>query len=105
MDKLTDAMMLVAEDVINTGRKGKVVLTLGISQASPGEPSVIVVEQIVPTLPKKDPLGAILFIGDREFHRRDPRQPVMDFRVVDQPPDKVVEVDGNSTVVSVKDAG
>jgi hypothetical protein len=88
-DDLCEAMMVVAEDVINTGRKGKVTLNLTIAQASPGEPSVIVVEEIKRTPPKKDPLGAILFIGDREFHRRDPRQPEMDFRVLEATPDEV----------------
>jgi hypothetical protein len=89
MDQLTEAMIVVAEEVINTGRKGKVTLNLTIAQATPGEPSVVVVEEIKRTAPKRDPLGAILFIGDREFHRRDPRQPELDFRVVEQPEPEV----------------
>ena len=105
MDELSEAMMAVAEDVINTGRKGKVMLNLTISQSTPGEPAVIVVEEIKRTPPKKDPLGAILFIGDREFHRRDPRQEELDFRVVEPTAAKVVTVDDSSTVVAVKDAG
>lgn len=104
MDQLTEAMMVVAEEVVNTGRKGKVTLNLTIAQATPGEPSVVVVEEIKRTAPKRDPLGAILFLGDREFHRRDPRQQQLDFRVVDdEAPSKVVQVDGDSTVVSVQD--
>ena len=103
MEELTEAMMAVAEDVINTGRKGKVTLNLTIAQSTPGEPAVIVVEEIKRTPPKKDPLGAILFIGDREFHRRDPRQVEMEFRVLEPAPAKVVQVDEQSTVVSVKD--
>lgn len=38
MDDLCEAMLVVAEEVINTGRKGKVSLNLTISQATPGEP-------------------------------------------------------------------
>lgn len=104
-DNLCEAMMVVAEDVINTGRKGKVTLNLTIAQATPGEPSVVVVEEIKRTPPQKDPLGAILFLGDHEFHRRDPRQHELEFRVLDEAPRKVVEVDDQSTVVSVRDAG
>jgi hypothetical protein len=83
-DELCEAMIDVAEDVINTGRKGTVTLTLKLEQASPGEPSVIVNEEIKRTPPKRDPRGAILFIDEGEFHRRDPRQEQMDFRVVEE---------------------
>jgi hypothetical protein len=83
-DELCEAMIDVAEDVITTGRKGTVTLTLRLSQATPGEPSVVVAEEIKRTPPKRDPRGAILFIGDGEFHRRDPRQEQLDFRVVDE---------------------
>lgn len=104
LDEVSDAMMTVAEEVINTGRKGKVTLTLTISQSAPGEPSVIVTEDLKRTPPKKDALGAMLFIGDREFHKRDPRQEQMDFRILEPPAGKVVEVDEQSTVVTVKGA-
>jgi hypothetical protein len=85
-DELCEAMIDVAEDVINTGRKGTVTLTLKLSQATPGEPSVIVAEEIKRTPPKRDPRGAILFIGDGEFHRHDPRQQQLEFRVLEEEP-------------------
>src|SRR5262249_14621363 len=93
MDEMTEAMMVVAEEVINTGRPGKVTLTLTISQASPGEPTVVVNEDIKRTAPKRPPKGAFLFIGDREFHRKDPRQQQLDFRVVDEPETEVRKAD------------
>jgi len=85
-DELCAALVDVAEDVITTGRKGTVTLTLRLEQATPGEPSVIVAEEIKRTPPKKDPRGAILFVGDGEFHRRDPRQQQLEFRVLEEEP-------------------
>jgi hypothetical protein len=85
-DELCEAMIDVAEDVLNTGRKGTVTLTLKLSQATPGEPSVVVAEEIKRTPPKRDPRGAILFVGEGEFHRHDPRQQQMEFRVLDDEP-------------------
>jgi hypothetical protein len=84
LEELCAAMIDVAEDVLNTGRGGSVTLTLKLSQATRGEPSVIVSEEIKRTPPKKDPRGAILFVGDGEFHRHDPRQQQLEFRVLEE---------------------
>lgn len=83
LDEVCEAMIVVAEEVINTGKKGKVTLVLTIGQASKGEPSVVVTEEIKRTAPLRDPLGAILFVGSGSFHRHDPRQPELDFRLVE----------------------
>jgi len=93
-DELCEALVDVAEDVITTGRKGTVTLTLRLAQATPGETSVLVAEEIKRTPPKRDPRGAILFVGDGEFHRHDPRQQQLEFRVLEEdsnvrrPPDE-----------------
>lgn len=103
LDELTEALLVVGEEVVNTGKPGAVSVTFKLTQTAPGEPSILVEEKIVRKAPQKAARGAILFIGDREFHRRDPRQEELDFRVVEPPPSKVIEVDANSTVVSVRD--
>jgi hypothetical protein len=83
LEELSEAMYVVAEEVINTGKKGAVTVTFTISQAARGEPQVIINEEVKRTAPKRDPLGASLYLGEGGFYERDPRQQAMDFRVVE----------------------
>jgi hypothetical protein len=99
LEELSDAMLVVAEEVINTGKKGKVTLSLTITQSAPGEPSVVIAEEIKRTAPLRAPLGAMLFLGEGpEFHRRDPRQPEMDFRVLEGAPEVRTPAETEKTV-------
>ena len=85
LDDLHEALTETAQDVVATGRPGRVTLTLTISTKRKDDPLVTVDESISRASPraKSDPLGAIFWALDGALHREDPRQLPLDFRVVE----------------------
>ncbi len=83
LEDLHAALVATAEEVVATGKPGKVTLTLTLTNKNQGDPLLIIDETVSRTIPKKDAKGAIFWAIDGELHRDDPRQEVMDFRTVD----------------------
>ena len=98
IEDLAEALLVVAEEVINTGKKGGVSATFTISQATKGEPSVVINEEIKRTAPKRDPLGKLLYLGEDGFYERDPRQQQMDFTVIESAPAEVRRIEADPEV-------
>lgn len=105
MDDLAATLAEVSDEVALSRKKGAVTVKFTLTPATGSDVGVVFAEEIKRTPPVKDPRGAIFFVVDGELFDHDPRQPHMDFREVAPSPSRVVEVDGNSTVVTVKDAG
>lgn len=104
IDDLAGVLAEVGNEVAQTRKKGKVTVTFNLAPGADDGVSLVVREEIKRSPPVRDTRGAFYFALDGELHDADPRQVSMEFRTVDQTPAKVVEVDGNSTVVSVKEA-
>jgi hypothetical protein len=82
LEQVYAALLVVAEDVVATGKPGEVTIKLKVSQPTRSEPQVIVAETVTRKPPTVDPLGAVFFAVEGEFHRTDPRQPTLDLRAV-----------------------
>jgi hypothetical protein len=83
LDAISEHLAAVAADVVRTGKKGSVVATITVEQFE-AEPEVIVTATVQPKPPSEKPQAAIFFALDGELHREDPRQPRLDFRVVNE---------------------
>lgn len=83
LEELHAALVATAQEVVATGKPGKVTLTLAVSNRSQGDPLVMVDETISRASPKRDPKGAVFYALDGGLHREDPRQIPMVFRTVD----------------------
>jgi len=105
IDELGTTLAAVSDEVALTRKKGKVTVTFTLSPGPGNDLAVQVAEEIKRTPPVKAPRGAIFFVLDGELHDGDPRQPQMDFREVDRPASRLVDVDGNGTVINVRDTG
>lgn len=84
VDRVYGALLGVSNEVIATGRKGTVTITLDVIHPQGADPLVVVVEETIKrTLPKSDAQGAMFYTVGDELHSRDPRQPELPaFRVV-----------------------
>jgi hypothetical protein len=105
IDELAEQLAEVGTEVAQTRKKGKVTVTFTLSPGADDGVSLVVSEEIKRTPPVKGARGAYFFAVDGELHDADPRQPQMEFREVNRITGEVITVDGNSTVISVKDAG
>lgn len=74
----------IAADVIKTGKKGRVTISLEFERFKDDNALVIVTETIKLAPPTEKSNGAMFYSVEGELHRDDPRQTVMDFRVVDE---------------------
>jgi hypothetical protein len=83
LEDLHTALVTTAEEVVATGKPGKVTLTLTVSNRSQGDPLVMVDETVSRASPKRDPKGAVFYAVDGGLHREDPRQLPLVFRTVD----------------------
>lgn len=99
LDELGIALVQVADEVVVTGNKGKVTVTLEISSAQEGEPTVIIATQIAKSPPKDKPVGALFWALEGQFHRQDPRQIPMEFRVVEDERGETRFADEDETAV------
>ncbi len=104
IEELAQTLKEVSNEVARTRRKGAVTVKFSIAPGADDGVSVIVNEEIKRTPPVKDSRGAFFFAVDGELHDGDPRQPQMEFREVDRITGEVITVDGNSTVISVREA-
>ena len=93
LEDLHEALLVAAQEVVDTGKPATVTVTLKVSNKSQGDPMVIVDETVSRSSPKRDPKGAFFFAVDGELHRDDPRQPRMDFRSVDPSTGEIREVE------------
>src|SRR3990167_1480493 len=76
------AMLRVSEEVVATGKPGKVSVSLKVTKPrNSAEPIVIIEGEVGVNFPKAESQGAFLFIRDGEFHAKDPRQTEMELRV------------------------
>lgn len=99
LDDLAEALAVVAEEVVATGKAGQVALVLKIAVQQQGDPMVIVSDQITKKPPKRDPRGVLLYAVEGGLYTRDPRQVEMDFRAVATAPDEIRESAGGAAVV------
>jgi len=83
LDEMHASLLRVAEDVVATGRDGRVTVTLIVKKPQGPDNVVVVQEAVTTSLPKSLPQGAMYFVDDGQFHERDPRQVEMELRVLD----------------------
>ena len=93
LEELYDALVTTAKEVVETGKPGTVTLTLKVSTQSQGNPMVIIGETIARKAPQKDPRGAYFFALDGALHSNDPRQPQLEFRLVDRETGEIRSLD------------
>ena len=79
---LAEALVLTADEVVNTGKPGTVTLTLKVSTKRAGDVVVVIDETIARRSPQRDPRGAYFYAVEGGLHSQDPRQTVMDLRVI-----------------------
>ena len=91
IDDLHFALVDVSEQVANAkkGSKGTVTLTFEITKDTE-DAMVSIIETISRRPPKSEPRGAFFYALDGGLHREDPRQPSMDFRILES--DSPIEV-------------
>lgn len=78
VDELNRALQDVRERVVETGKPGKVTLSLTFKPATKGNRAMHSVSPAVTTtLPKGEPEESIVFVTEGGYSRRDPRQPEM----------------------------
>lgn len=81
-DDLIFMLTEVSERVVTTEKKGAVVATFDINKVK-GQPAVTIGVKLKERMPEGDESGAVVYaVGDGFLHRDDPRQTVMEFRVV-----------------------
>lgn len=91
---LTDALKEVVGRVLETGKAGKLVLTIKVRKASKGAgTSLVLVDDVKTTLPVPERGESVLFATeDLTLQRNDPRQPRL--TDLDQPVVNIKEVRG-----------
>ncbi len=75
--------MATAQEVVESGNKGTVTLTITITTKTQGDSLVMVDEKVSRTVPKANPKGAYFYAVDGDLHRDDPRQAPLNLRAVD----------------------
>lgn len=93
IEELVEALLATAEEVVTTGKPGKVTLTLAVSNKGQGDPLIIVDEVVSRASPKRDPRGAFFFSLDGGLYKDDPRQAKLEFRTVDRETGEIRDVD------------
>lgn len=105
LPELYKALVLTAEEVIETRKAGSVTLTLKVSPAQGSDVAVVINEDLKRKPPTKDPHGAMYFaIGDGLLHKADPRQQQFELRSIEggqselrvsEPPQTTIKEVGN----------
>lgn len=83
LEDLAAALAAVADEVVQTGKKGRVTLALVISTREAGDPMVVVSEEIKRVPPTRAPRGTFLFSHRGQLSTTDPTQVPLPFRDVD----------------------
>lgn len=96
---IAEALSVTAAEVIETGKKGTVTITIEILAQQIGDPMVIVRDSIKRTPPKRDPRGVLLFAVNGGLHTRDPRQTEMDLRDLNAPDPEIRDTGDGATTV------
>lgn len=97
--ELVEALVVTANEVQETGKKGTVTVTFELLVQQVGDPMVIVRDSVKRTPPKRDPRGVLLFAVNGGLHARDPRQVEMDFRLVEPPAPEIREPGDGATTI------
>lgn len=92
-DAVAEAMARVGAEVISTSKPGRVTITLTLAPVRQGDIALTCNESIKESPPVASPMGAYFFLHDGQFHREDPRQAKMEFRVVDPATGEIKDVD------------
>lgn len=77
IERLHEALVATAQEVVETGNPGTVTLTLRITTQEQGHPLVAIIETIGRSVPKRKPRGTFMYAVDGGLYREDPRQPEM----------------------------
>ena len=88
IDEIFANLVATCEDVVATGRKGSVSMSLTVQRAvKDGDPTnIVILEEVKRTPPKGVAKGAVLWAVEGEIFERDPKQkPLSAFRVVQTP--------------------
>lgn len=86
LNDIAEAMAKVTEGVMDTGKPGKVVITLKFTPASEGEDAAVVVQDEVLAKVPQEPSRASIFFADSEtfaLSRDNPRQMKLPLKVVE----------------------
>lgn len=84
LESLHAALVATSEEVVETGKPGKITLTLSVSNHGQGDEVIIVNETLSRTSPKRPSRGAMFYAVEGELHKDDPRQIPMEFRLVEK---------------------
>ena len=99
LEDLCEDLIQVSEEVLRTGKAGKVTVNLKVSKLKNFDLAVGIEEEITRSMPKVDPKGAVVFVYEGEMHTRDPRQTVLAFRSLeDEEPEVRTPQDAEQTV-------
>ena len=88
MDELDDELREVVDAVRESGKKGKVVLTIAVETAKPGSDILSFDVTSKATVPKADRLSTVFYDSQGRLAREDPRQIKMDLRSVEDRPER-----------------
>lgn len=98
MDDVAEALKSLMAEVVETHHAGTLSMTLKISPG-PGELSVVIADEITRKPPKKASRDALYYSYQGEAYTGDPRQTVMEYRIVpDEQPELRVPGDNEPTV-------
>ena len=80
LDTLDDELREVIDAVRESGKKGKLVVTLSVETSKPGSDIVELEWTSKATAPKAPRTKSLFYDGDGRLHRDDPRQAKLDLR-------------------------
>jgi hypothetical protein len=101
--KLYRALVMTAEEVVQTGNKGAVSMVLTITRPKGSDAAILIEEKIKRGPPSEDPFGAVFYaIGDGLLHDEDPRQTRLELHVVEGKSELRVPADPGQTLKEVK---
>lgn len=83
LENVARAVERVSAQVVATGEKGRVTITLVIARPSSDDAMVTIQERIGETLPSRKGEGAFFFSHEGALHTKDPRQTELDLVVVE----------------------
>ena len=82
MDELHAALLKVADEVLATGKAGKVTLVLKVTKPKGEAPTIVIEDELAVGLPKVNTGGVFFFLHESQFHANDPRQTRFELRSV-----------------------
>lgn len=85
LDTLDDELREVIDGVTESGKAGKLVVTLTVKTAKPGSDLIEIDATSKKTVPKAPRLASVFYDADGRLLREDPRQSRLDLRTVEDP--------------------